>query len=112
MPNTISVKYQNHFKLYVLFKDYIFFESLLQKNEIDYYAKIKENSFVDGGLRYFLLDKDRQIIDELLKENAIVASTETISVSDYRETKKIVKFEIVVYIVVIALVIFAILLLD
>jgi len=112
MSNTASVKFQSHFKLYVLFKDYILFEALLNKNEIDYYTEISENSFVSEGIRYFLLDSDRIKIDEILKKNDIIASTETIHVTDYRHEKKLIKFEFYVYLIITILVILLIISMD
>ncbi len=69
MANSIEVKFQEHFKLNVLFKDYILFENLLLENNIDYYYNINENSDISDGIRFFLLDKDRIIIDQLLIDN-------------------------------------------
>ncbi len=105
MPNTIAVKFQEHFKLYVLFKDYIFFESLLNQNKIDYYTEISENSFISEGVRYIFLDIDREKIDEILKEHKIIVSTETIKLVDYNDEKKVIKFQIYTYIIVTIIVI-------
>ncbi|MCD8518350.1 MAG: hypothetical protein LRY32_01120 [Flavobacterium sp.] len=88
MANSVEVKFQDHFKLNVLFKDYILFENLLLENNIDFYHNSNENSDISDGTLFFLLDKDRIIIDQILIENEIIASTETILISDYREETK------------------------
>ena len=75
MGNTIQVKYNEHYKLYVLLKDYIFFEHLLIENKIDYDQNIVENSNVSSGIRFFIQDKDRSLVDELLIKNEIYLST-------------------------------------
>ena len=92
MANSAEVKFQNHFKLNVLFKDFILFENLLLENNIDYYHHGNENSEISNGTLFFLLDRDRVIIDKLLIDNEIIASTETIMISDYRVEKKVQKF--------------------
>ena len=92
MANSPKVKFQEHFKLNVLFKDYILFENLLLENNIDYYHNSNENSDISDGTSFFLLDKDRIVIDKLLIDNEIIASTETIMISDYREERKVQKF--------------------
>lgn len=112
MANSAEVKFQNHFKLNVLFKDYILFENLLLENNIDFYHNSNENSDISNGTLFFLLDKDRVIIDQLLIDNEIIASTETILMSDYREERKVQKFHFLVYLIVVALLILAIFIVD
>ena len=85
MINTSYIKYQDHFKLHVLFKDIIVFESELDKNNISFY---KETVQVGSTTAYFLEDKDRIAINKLLIENGIVASTDIISLTDYTDAKK------------------------
>ena len=112
MANSIDVKFQEHFKLNVLFKDYILFENLLLENNIDYYHNSNENSDISDGTRFFLLDKDRIVIDKLLIDNEIIASTETIMISDYREERKVQKFHFLVYLLVVGLLILIIFIID
>ncbi|MEG0851635.1 MAG: hypothetical protein RSH24_17340, partial [Flavobacterium sp.] len=64
MSNSIDIKFQNHFKLYVLLKDKIIFESELNKSNIKYYIDIETQALSDNGIRYFLLDKDQEGIDD------------------------------------------------
>ena len=112
MANSPEVKFQDHFKLNVLFKDYILFENLLLENNIDYYHNSNENSDISDGTYFFLLDKDRIIIDQLLIDNEIIASTETIMISDYRVEKKVQKFHFLVYLLVVGLLILIIFVID
>ena len=112
MANSIDVKFQEHFKLNVLFKDYILFENLLLENNIDYYHNSNENSDISDGTSFFLLDKDRIVIDKLLIDNEIIASTETIMISDYREERKVQKFHFLVYLLVVGLLILIIFIID
>ncbi len=112
MANSAEVKFQDHFKLNVLFKDYIFFENLLLENNIDYYHNSNENSDISDGTYFFLLDKDRIIIDQLLIDNEIIASTESIMISDYRVEKKVKKFHFLVYLLVVGLLILIIFVID
>ena len=112
MANSAEVKFQNHFKLNVLFKDYILFENLLLENNIDFYHNSNENSDISSGPLFFLLDKDRIIIDQILIENEIITSTETILISDYREETKVQKFHFLVYFLVVGLLILIIFIID
>ena len=112
MANSAEVKFQDHFKLNVLFKDYILFENLLLENNIDYYHNSNENSDTSDGTYFFLLDKDRIIIDQLLIDNEIIASTETIMISDYRVEMKVQKFHFLVYLLVVGLLILIIFVID
>lgn len=112
MANSAEVKFQNHFKLNVLFKDYILFENLLLENNIDFYHNSNENSDISSGTLFFLLDKDRVIIDKILIDNEIIASTETILMSDYREETKVQKFYFSVFLIVVGLLILVIFIVD
>ncbi|MFV7236319.1 MULTISPECIES: hypothetical protein [Flavobacterium] len=89
MSNVIKVKFQNHFKLYILFQDKIVFESELINKEIDFYEDYDNQPVNGDNIRYFLLDSDKEKIDLLLKEAKIVGSTETIAISDFRQQRKI-----------------------
>lgn len=112
MANSAEVKFQDHFKLNVLFKDYILFENLLLENDIDFYHNSNENSDISNGTLFFLLDKDRVIIDKILIDNEIIASTETILISDYREETKVQKFYFSVFLIVVGLLILVIFIVD
>ena len=82
------------------------------ENNIDYYHNSNENSDISDGTYFFLLDKDRIIIDQLLIDNEIIASTETIMISDYRVEKKVQKFHFLVYLLVVGLLILIIFVID
>ena len=110
MNSTLSeknfdIKLKEHYKLYVLLKDKIIFESELQKSRIKYYAEISEQPYIDGGIRYFLLDSDMQNVDRIIKENGIVANTESLMIRDFGDQKKIMKMYVVVAGLVIGLII-------
>ena len=94
--NNFDIKLKEHYKLYVLLKDKIIFESELQKSGIKYYADINEQTSIDGGIRYFLLDSDMENVDRIIIENGIVANTESNLVSDLQDNKKSIGLFIVV----------------
>lgn len=104
------IKFQDHFKLYVLFKDKIIFEDLLYKNDIKFYND--SNEVLNDSCRYFLLNKDRNKIDKLLIINEIIASTETIPSYDYRENGKVQKLFFLVALIVVVLMVIAMLIFD
>lgn len=103
--NNFDIKLKEHYKLYVLLKDKIIFESELEKSGIKYYAEINEQPSIDGGIRYFLLDSDMENVDRIVKENGIVANTESNLISDFRDEKKVMKLYVVVVGAVIGIII-------
>ena len=56
--------------------------------QIDYFYD-SDQVFGSGSMRYFLLEKDRGLIDLLLNENDIVGSIESLGVQDFRLEKKV-----------------------
>jgi hypothetical protein len=108
MNDTIDIKHRDHFKLTIALKDKIVFETELQKNGISFH--IDDNPL--APTRYFLLDKDRNRIDGILKENGIIASTDTIAMTDYSDAKKVYKIYLYVAAVVVLLFVIAIVILD
>ena len=80
---------KNHLKIYVLLKDKIIFEMELEKQNIEYYCDIEKQPTLENGIRYFVLEEDRIKIDEIFIKHGIIANTETIKISDYRDGKKI-----------------------
>ena len=89
MNSSIKIKFQNHFKLYISLKDKIIFDSELINNKINFHVDYENQPSTITDVRYFLLDSDRIKIDDLLKKNQIIASTETITLTDYPLEKKI-----------------------
>ncbi|WP_045471417.1 hypothetical protein [Winogradskyella sp. PG-2] len=82
--NNFDIKLKEYYKLYVLLKDKIIFESELHKSGIKFYANINEQPFGDS-IRYFLLDSDMENIDRIVTNNGIVANTESHLISDFRD---------------------------
>ncbi|RKT00387.1 hypothetical protein [Flavobacterium sp. 123] len=89
--NTPKILFENNVKIYVLPKDKIIFESELEKQSIEYYCDIENQPMFESGIRYFIKNDDRIKIDKIFIENEIIANTETIQTSDYRDQKKIQK---------------------
>ncbi|WP_074979021.1 hypothetical protein [Zhouia amylolytica] len=91
-----------------MLKDKIIFENELDKNGVKFYQDSKEQPYIDKGVRYFLADKDRKIIDSIIIENKIVASTETIPGYNYNDQSKVLKM----FLLVLTGIIFIIILLS
>ena len=81
-------------KIYVMLKDKIVFENELEKQNIEYYCEIENQPMFESGIRYSILDEDRNKIDKIFRENEIITETETIQVSDYRDGKKVIKMQL------------------
>ena len=101
--NTTKILFENNLKIYVLPKDKIIFESELEKQNIEYYCDIENQPMFESGIRYFIKNEDRIKIDKIFIENEIIANTETILTSDYRDEKKIQKVYLKVATVVIGI---------
>jgi hypothetical protein len=100
-----EILFKTHFKIYVLLKDKIVFESEIEKQHIEYYCDIENQPFLESGIRYFILDTDRFKLDGILRENSIIAHTETIPTSDYRDGKKAMKLYLTVSGIVVGIMI-------
>lgn len=94
--NNPEILFKNHFKIYVLLKDKIIFESELEKQNIEYFCDIENQPFFGNEIRYFIRDTDRMKLDKVFTENEIIARTETIPTSDYRDEKKVMKLYLTV----------------
>ena len=105
--NNIDIKFQEHFKLNILFKDKILFENVLIESNIPFY----KNDLTNDSL-YFLLDKDKIKINDLLIKNEIIASTETIPTYDYREQKKVQKLYFKILLIVTLITVISIFFMD
>ena len=82
----------------------------MTQNKLPYFFDINSQPYTDTGLRYFILDSDRLQIDQILKKNEIIASTETIPSYDYRDQKKIAKLTIIIAGIVVLIMVLLILL--
>ena len=102
----IDIKYKEHFKLYIPLRDKIIFDSELINHNIPFYI---DDTIVGVNIRYFLEDKYREAIDKIICDNEIIASTETIVISDYHEGKKVQKLYLIISLIVIAIMLFVIL---
>ncbi|HFG0566811.1 TPA: hypothetical protein ACGFUW_002600 [Flavobacterium psychrophilum] len=102
--NTPKILFENNLKIYVLPKDKIIFESELEKQNIEYYCDIEHQPMFESGIRYFIKNDDRIKIDKIFIENEIIANTETIQTSDYRDEKKIQKLYLKITGVVIGII--------
>ncbi len=89
--NTAKILFENNVKIYVLLKDKIIFESELEKQNIEYYCDIENQPMFESGIRYLIKNDDIIKIDKILTENKIIANTETILITDYRDGRKAMK---------------------
>lgn len=103
--NNPEILFKNHFKIYVLPKDKITFENELEKQKVEYYCDIENQPMFENGIRYFIQDVDRIKLDKIFVGNEIIAHTETIQISDYRDGKKAQKLYLKVAGIVLAIMI-------
>lgn len=103
--NSISVKFENHFKLYIPFRDKIIFESELINNNIEFYFEENQQN-INISLKYFFKDKDASEIDKIIRENQIISSIDN-QIFDYKEEQKIQKLYLIVAIATILIILLA-----
>ena len=108
MNNTFNIKHRDHFKLIIALKDKIIFETQLHKNDIQFH--LDDNPL--APTRYFLLDEDRNKINDIMKQTGIIVSTDTIPMTDYTEAKKVYKIYLYVAVMVVMLFVIAIVIID
>ncbi|HSD13411.1 MAG TPA: hypothetical protein VLB74_02045 [Flavobacterium sp.] len=87
MPKTIRVKLGKHFKVAVQYKDVVSFENELNNKGLDFYLNSKEEPSQCSLVSYYLSEKDRPAVDDLLVENQIVANYETFQFADLSDQK-------------------------
>jgi hypothetical protein len=97
------IRFSPHYKLYVQQRDQLVFEEILQENNIDFYSNIKEQAFLDTGIRYFLREADRSKIDALLIKHQLIAQIESHNMPDFTSHKKIMKVYLLVALIVVLL---------
>ena len=100
---SFDIKYQDHFKLYVLVQDRFTFESELRKNGIDFYSDTDEQVFTSESIRYFLKSENRLAIDDIVIEKQINTGIESIGVTntDFNITPMTIVSLILIFIVLI-----------
>lgn len=87
MPKTIRVKLGKHFKVAVQYKDVVSFENELNNKGLDFYLNCKDESSQCSLVSYYLSEKDRSAVDDLLQENNIIANYETLQFADLSDQK-------------------------
>lgn len=76
MPKDIRVKFRDHFKVDVRTKDVCLFEEELNRKEISYYVDTLPDTFSDSLVQYYLLDKDKAIIEAFSEGKEIIVLSE------------------------------------
>ena len=68
----LNIFEKEHFKTLIRFKDYLQFENLLSQNRIPFFAEEISNTNISNYCRYYFLQENREQINLILKENAIM----------------------------------------
>jgi hypothetical protein len=87
----LNIFEKEHFKTLIKFKDYIQFENNLSQNQIPFFAEDISNANISDCRRYYFLEENREDINLILKENAIIPLNENYGVSDLQQSKKLYK---------------------
>lgn len=90
MPKTHSVKFRDHFKVDVHVKDTPVFENELLEKGLDFYVDYNREPSLGSSVQYFILHKDKTVIENFLKENEISLNSETIQYVEFVEERKFI----------------------
>ncbi|RWX00803.1 hypothetical protein [Flavobacterium cerinum] len=105
------IKNKDHFVLFVELKDKIVFDSELSKNNIPYHIDDNQSN-LENSIRYFFLDENQTLVDKIVIDNGIIASTGSIRIRDYNDQKKVVKLYGSIAVIIAVTIVFMILFLD
>lgn len=91
MPKDIRVKFRDHFRVDVRAKDVYLFEEELNRKEISYYVDAVPDAFSDSLIQYYLLDKDKAIIETFAEGNEIILLSECLEFPVFNEEQKFMR---------------------
>lgn len=84
------IKNKDHFVLFVELKDKIVFDSELSKNNIPYHIDDNQST-LGNSIRYFFLDESQVVVDKIIIDKKIIASTGSIRMGNYDDEKKVME---------------------
>ena len=84
------IKNKDHFVLFVELKDKIVFDSELSKNNIPYHIDDNQST-LENSIRYFFLDESQAVVDKIIIDKKIIASTGSIRMGNYDDEKKVME---------------------
>jgi len=88
MPKDIRVKFRDHFKVDVRAKDVRLFEEELNQKGVSYYVDVLPDAFTGSLVQYYLLDKDKMIIENFSEGNEIIVLSECLEYPTFNEEQK------------------------
>lgn len=88
MPKDIRVKFRDHFKVDVRAKDVFLFEEELNQNGMSYYVDTVPDAYSDSLVQYYLLDKDRAIVETFSEDKEIIVLSESLEYPIFNEERK------------------------
>lgn len=90
MPNTIRVKFDRHFKLYVPVRDVTSFENELSQKGIAYYTDKRKGLHFNEMVLYCILHKDSATVHQILIDKQYVLNSEAVALNVISEERKMV----------------------
>lgn len=78
MPRTFRVRFRNHFKVDIRFKDTVKFENELNDRGLDFYVDYQSESPSGALIEYYILQKDKTVVSEFLQENEIAVNADAV----------------------------------
>lgn len=88
MPKDIRVKFRDHFKVDVRTKDVRLFEEELNQKGVSYYVDAVPDAFSDSLVQYYLLNKDKEIIETFSEAKEIIVLSEWLEYPTFNVEQK------------------------
>lgn len=88
MPKDIRVKFRDHFKVDVRTKDVNLFEEELNRKGVSYYVDTVPDVFSGSLVQYYLLNKDKEILETFSEGNEIIVLSECLEYPVFNEEQK------------------------
>ncbi len=94
---------KNEFKFYVLQEHVFLLEKLMLENNIEFHNEQEVTQ--TSSLKYYINNKDRSKLDQLVKANNIILKTDSIPFIEHRLPEKVNFSLILVFILILSLII-------
>ncbi|WP_313808311.1 hypothetical protein [Flavobacterium sp.] len=90
MPNTIKVRFDRHFKVYVPVGEVASFEKELNAKSLNFYADKRTALLSDDTVLYYLLEKDSDAIHQLISESQTFHLNDVVAAEGFSEERKMI----------------------
>lgn len=105
--NNFKLTYKCYFELCIPIENYLFFEAELSRLQLPFHSNTNEHSFMGCHASFLVRDEDRLIVDKIIRDNEIIASTPAIDIRNYKQHQKTIVLYIVMILALISITLIA-----